>query len=497
LKGCDGVPIFSEKLKENIFAILPIFFVVLLTHFFIVPLETPPLIRFFIGAILIIIGLALFLVGVDLGISPLGSLTGQSLTKTNKLWIVLLAAFVLGFFISIAEPGLLVYANQIESVTDGAISSTILLISVSIGLAIFVGLGFLRIIYNIPLFKILLVLYILIFILALFSKPEFLAFAFDASGATTGVLAVPFLLSLSVGISRLKKNSKSSEKDSFGLVSIASAGAIIAVLILSFFASSGIHSMDSISIIDEPRIIKPFIDIGYLMLRDSFMALLPLLVILILMQIFRFKLSKRQFRRIVFGFIYAFLGLFIFFLGVNGGFMEVGFQMGDKLASYDHQFILIIIAFILGLFTIIAEPAVSVLTHQIEDITAGYVKRTAVLIPLSIGVGLAIILSVLKILIPSLELWHILLPGYLISLILMFFSPKLFVGIAFDAGGVATGPLTATFILAFIQGVASKTPTADVIVDGFGMIALVALAPIITLQILGIIFKIKTRKAGV
>jgi hypothetical protein len=233
------------------------------------------------------------------------------------------------------------------------------------------------------------------------------------------------------------------------------------------------------------------------MLKDSFMALLPLLVILIIMQIFRFKLSKRQFRRIVFGFIYAFIGLFLFFLGVNGGFMEVGFRIGDALAGFELKFVLLIIAFLLGLFTIIAEPAVSVLTHQIEDITAGYVKRQAVLIPLSIGVGLAIVGSVLKILIPSLQLWHILLPGYVISLALMFVSPKLFVGIAFDAGGVATGPLTATFILAFIQGVASKTPTADVIVDGFGMIALVALAPIITLQILGIIFKIKTRKAGV
>ena len=491
------MPIFSEKLKENIFAILPILFIVFFTHFFLTPLETPPLIRFLIGAVLIIIGLALFLVGVDLGITPLGSLTGQSLTKTNKLWIVLLAAFILGFFISIAEPGLLVYAKQIEEVTNGGMKSITLLVFVSIGLAILVGLGFLRIIYNIPLFKILLVLYIGIFILAIFAKPEFIAFAFDASGATTGVLSVPFLLSLSVGISRLKKNSKSSEKDSFGLVSIASAGAIIAVLVLSFFASSGIANVESIPIPDESKIIEPFFNIGWPMLKDSFMALLPLLVILIIMQIFKFKLSKRQFRRIVFGFIYAFIGLFLFFLGVNGGFMEVGFRIGDALALYDLKFVLLIIAFLLGLFTIIAEPAVSVLTHQIEDITAGYVKRQAVLIPLSIGVGLAIVGSVLKILIPNLQLWHILLPGYLISLALMFMSPKLFVGIAFDAGGVATGPLTATFILAFIQGVASSTPTADVIVDGFGMIALVALAPIITLQILGIIFKIKTRKAGV
>ncbi|MBN2268449.1 MAG: DUF1538 domain-containing protein [Acholeplasmataceae bacterium] len=491
------MPIFSEKLKENIFAIMPILFIVFFVHFFFTPLETPPLVRFIIGALLIIIGLALFLVGIDLGITPLGSLTGQSLTKTNKLWIVLLAAFILGFFISIAEPGLLVYANQIETVTQGGINSTTLLLSVSVGLAILVGLGFLRIIYNMPLYRILLVLYIIIFVLALFAKKEYIAIAFDASGATTGVLAVPFLLSLSVGISRLKKNSKSSEKDSFGLVSIASAGAIIAVLILSFFVNSSVSSVQQMSLVNESRIIKPFFELGWSMLKDSFMALLPLLVILILMQIFRFKLSKRQFRRIIFGFIYAFLGLFLFFLGVNGGFMEVGLRIGYLLAGYDAKIILLIIAFMLGLFTIIAEPAVSVLTHQIEDITAGYVRRKAVLVALSLGVGLAIMASVLKIMIPSLQLWHIILPGYILSLTLMFFSPKLFVGIAFDAGGVATGPLTATFILAFIQGVAISTPGADVVIDGFGMIALVALAPIITLQILGIIFKIKTRKEGV
>lgn len=491
------MPIFSEKLKENIFAILPILFIVFFVHFIFTPIDTPPLIRFIIGAFLVIIGLSLFLVGVDLGITPLGSLTGQSLTKTNKLWIVLGAAFILGFFVAVAEPGLLVYANQIELVTSGGISSISILLSVSLGLAVLVSLGFFRIIKNIPLYKILLGAYSVIFILAIFAKPEFIAIAFDASGAVTGVIVLPFLLALSVGTSKLKKDSKSSEKDSFGLISIASVGVIIAVLILSLFSTSGVGTVDSIPMIDEPQIIRPFLKLGSSMFMDTFMALLPIFLVLIVMQAFRFKLSKRQFRRMVFGFIYAFIGLFFFFLGVNGGFMEVAFRLGDALAAYDGQLVLILVAFFLGLFTIIAEPSVSILTHQIEDVTAGYVKRRSVLVALSIGVGLAIMAAALKIIIPSLELWHILLPGYALALSFMFIAPKLFVGIAFDAGGVATGPLTTTFILAFIQGVASSTPGADVVIDGFGMIALVALAPMITLQILGIIFKIKTRKEGI
>lgn len=486
-----------SKLKENIFAMIPIIVIVFLLHITVVPLSMEVWIRFGVGALFIIIGLSLFLIGVDLAITPLGSLTGEQITKTHKLWFVLISGLVLGFFISVAEPGLLVFANQVEFVTEGALQSQVILITVSLGLALLVSLGFLRIIFNIPLFKILLVLYIIIGIMAVFSSPTFLAIAFDASGATTGVLAVPFLLALSVGISRLKRNSKASEKDSFGLVAIASAGAIMGLLVLGFFANQ-LTLSDTLGL-DEPiaDLWLPFILELPTSISDTLIALSPILAIFILMQLFGFKLKKRPLFRMIKGFIYAMLGLFIFLLGVNAGFMEVGQILGETLADKNLKWLMVIAGFFIGLFTIIAEPAVSVLTHQIEDITAGYVKRRLVLIPLSIGVGFAISISMLRIIIPGLELWHILLPGYLISLILMFIVPKLFVGIAFDAGGVATGPLTATFTLAFVQGAANAYDTASVVIDGFGMIALVALAPIITLQILGLVYKIRTRKAGI
>lgn len=487
-----------SKLKENIFAMIPIVMIVLFLHFTVTPMTGPQWVRFLLGAFMIIIGLSLFLVGVDLAITPLGSLTGAEITKTNKLLFVLIAAFILGFVISIAEPGLLVFANQVELVTEGVIKSTAILVTVSIGLALLVGLGFMRIVYNIPLYKILIVLYLIIGVMAVFSSPTFLAIAFDASGATTGVLAVPFLLALSVGISRLKRNSKSQEKDSFGLVAIASAGAIMGLLVLGFFATD-LSFADSIDlgIVTSDQFLIPFLNQMPQALIDTLIAFAPLLAIFILLQIFGFKLRKRPLFRMIKGFIYALLGLFIFLVGVNAGFMEVGNLIGFTLAKNDQKLILIIAGFFIGLFTIIAEPAVSVLTHQIEDITAGYVKRRLVLIPLSIGVGFAISISILRILIPDLQLWHILLPGYLISLAMMFFVPKLFVGIAFDAGGVATGPLTATFTLAFVQGAANAFEGANLVRDGFGMIALVALAPIITLQILGLVYKVRTRKAGV
>lgn len=479
-------------------AVIPITIIVLILNFTLVPLEMPLLIRFLIGSLLIVIGLAIFLTGVDIGITPLGTHTGVSLAKSNKLWIVMIGGFILGFFISIAEPGLLVLANQVDSVTAGQISSMSILVYVSIGLAIMIAIGFIRIFYNIPLYKLLIVLYVIIFGMSLFTSREFLAIAFDASGATTGVLAVPFILSLSVGISALKKDSKSSEKDSFGLVAIASTGAIIAVMILNFISSTTEYAIDieeSQAVTDS--IIDPFIRILPDTIKECVLSLLPLLVILILLQHFVFRLHKKAYHKMLKGFAYSFVGLIIFFLGVNAGFMDVGTELGYVLAGYDNKAYVIIIAFILGFVTISAEPAVYVLTHQIEDVTSGYVKRITVLIPLCIGVGLAVALSVIRILVPGIQLWHYLLPGYIISIAMTFFVPKLFVGIAFDSGGVATGPMTATFILAFTQGAADAFEGADLLVDGFGMIAMVAMIPIITMQLLGIVYKIRSKKGGI
>lgn len=486
--------VIVSKFKEVLFSVLPITLLVLILNFTISPMDTTLIIRFLIGSLLVVFGLTIFLIGVDIGVSPLGSLTGTSLAKTNKLWIVLIAGLILGFFVSIAEPGLMVLANQVDLVTSGQISELSILIVVSIGLAIMLSLGFLRIFYNIPLFKVLIFLYIIIFGLAIFTSKEFLAISFDASGSTTGILAVPFILSISTGISKLKKDSKASEKDSFGLVAIASTGAILSVMLLDIFSganefSSGVY----LGISTSDSIIKPFIEIIPKYLKESSLAILPLLVIFLVLQLVSFKLKKRELRKLLTGFAFSFTGLFVFLIGVNAGFMDVGTSIGNNLALLDNKAYIIGIGFVLGFVTILAEPAVYVLTNQIEDVTSGYVRKNAVLVPLALGVGLAVTLSVIRVLVPQIQLWHYLLPGYIVSIIMMFFTPKLFIGIAFDAGGVATGPMTATFILAFIQGAAHAFDGANLITDGFGMIAIVAMTPIITLEALGFIFAIKSK----
>ncbi len=495
LERGDSLDIILSKLKEVFFSVLPITILVVLLNFTISPIETSLIIKFLIGTIFVIVGLTIFLLGVDIGITPLGDLTGISLAKTNKIWVVLVAGLILGFFISIAEPGLMVLASQVNLVTNGNISSNSILMVVSIGLALMLSVGFLRIFYNVPLYKVLMILYLIVLGIAIFSSSEFLGIAFDSSGSTTGILAVPFILSLSTGISKLKKDSKASEKDSFGLVAIASTGAIISVLLLGIFKNNEKFASGlEFGSVSKTSIFESYINIIIAHLKESFFAILPLLIILLILQKISFNLKKREFRKLLTGFTFAFIGLFIFLLGVNAGFMDVGISIGNTLALKDNKIYIIGIGFIMGVVTILAEPAVYVLTHQIEDVTSGYVNRKAVLFPLAVGVGLAVALSTVRILVSEVQLWYYLLPGYLICICLMFITPKLFVGIAFDAGGVATGPMTATFILSFIQGAANAFEGADVLVDGFGMIAMVALMPILTLEILGIIFLIISNK---
>lgn len=484
-----------DKLKEMTFTVLPIALIVFLTNFIFVQLEVNVLIRFAIGTVLVIIGLTIFLIGVDIGITPFGSHIGIALAKKNKLWIVIIAGLILGFFISIAEPGLLVLGAQVSNVTSGVVSATSIFIVVSIGLAFMISVGFLRVFYNIPLRNILMIMYSIIFVLALFSSEEFLGISFDASGATTGVLAVPFILSLSTGISMLKKDSIAGETDSFGLVALASSGAIIGVMLLDMFTPVNQFADNlSIEVQESNSIIGPFLEILPGQIREAFISLLPLLIIYIFMQWLMFKLDKRENRKILTGFGFAFVGLVIFLLGVNAGFMQVGTLIGEGMAMMDNKIWIVLLAFVIGVVTILAEPAVYVLTKQIEEVTSGYVKKKAVSIALAAGVGLAISLSILRVIIPELKLWHILLPGYILALGLMYFTPKLFIGIAFDAGGVATGPMTATFILAFVQGSANITESANLLIEGFGMISIVAMTPIIALQILGIVFKMKTKQ---
>lgn len=486
------------KLKEVLASVLPITIIVLILHFTISPLEPSMLSAFLIGSVLVIIGLTVFLFGIDQGLEPIGHNIGNTMTHSNSYAVVITISLILGFFISYAEPDLHILAKQVDSVTSGQFDNILMVVAVSIGLGVMMTLGMLRILRGIRLKYVFTAAYGLIFILSIFSSSDFLAIAFDASGATTGAITVPFMLALAAGISAIKKDSKMSEADSFGLVGISSTGAILGVLITGLLL--GVEKLEGA--LPEPDIagVASLWDIYgsklFHIAWESFISLLPIIIVYILFQVFSFKHKKNKVIDIVRGIVITFVGLVVFLLGVNGGFMEVGSQLGIKLASMNSNIPVLAVALLLGLTTVLAEPAVHVLTNQVEDVTGGSVNRILVLLFLSVAVGLSIFMSALRILIPGIQLWMYLLPGFGLSAILAYFVPDLFVGMAFDAGGVASGPMTATFSLAFVQGIAAQVPTADVVTDGFGMIAIVAMMPIIALELLGALYQAKTRRSA-
>ncbi len=483
------------KLKEVLASVLPVTAIVLLLHLTLTPLEEGQLPRFLVGAFLIIIGLTIFLFGIDQSIALIGHAMGGKLAKSGKLPVVVTITLTLGFFISYAEPDLHILSGQVGAVTQGQFGGLLMVLVVSIGIGVMMTLGLIRILSSFPLRFVFTLAYGLIFLLTIFAPADFIAIAFDASGATTGAITVPFMLALAGGIAALKKNRKSAEADSFGLVGIASTGAMIGVLITGLIM--GIEKLDGT--LPPTELAGNGLIEGYLsevphLALDTALSLAPILLAYALFQIFSLRQRGREVRSNVRGLILTYIGLVMFLLGVNGGFMDVGTEIGAELVSLESNLPVLVVALVLGLVTVLAEPAVHVLTHQVEDVTGGYVRRPLVLGFLSLAVGMAIFMSVLRVLVPEIALWMYLVPGFGLSVLLAYFVPELFVGMAFDAGGVASGPMTATFSLAFVQGIAAQVPTADVVTDGFGMIAIVAMMPIISIQILGAIYQHKTRK---
>jgi len=485
-----------EKFKEVLSSVLPVTLLVMILNFTLVPVETDMLIRFIIGSVLVVVGLGIFLFGADIGVTSIGNLMGEEIARSNKAYVVATLGFILGFFITVAEPDLQILANEVSNASGGTIPAALILVVVSIGVGLMVAIGLFRILYEKPLNKLYTIIYFIIFILGLWVSEEFLAISVDASGATTGAMTTPFILALGLGVSQLK-GGKTSEEDSFGLVGIASTGPILAVMILNIIAGTD-RIVGTAEVFRAPSgIIGPYLEEFSIIIKEGAIPLIPLLVIFIAFDLLKFKLNKHRRNRILKGIVYTYIGLVLFLVGVNAGFMDVGRVMGYGLASMPNNWLVPVVGFFMGMMVVLAEPAVHVLTKQIEDVTAGHIPRKIILFALSAGIAFAVCMSLLRIMIPGLKLWHFLLPGFALGIYLSHKVPPIFVGIAFDAGGVASGPMTATFVLAFAQGAANAIPTANVLVDGFGVIAMVAMMPLVALQLLGLIFKVKARREGI
>ena len=472
----------SEKIKESFRSVLPILLIVLLLCFTISPIRPDLLLCFLIGALLIVVGMGLFSLGADVSMTPIGNRIGTALTKSRNLSLILAVSFALGFAVSIAEPDLQVLAQTVPH-----INTTVLLVTVSIGVGFFLSVCMLRIMKGIRLRWLLLFFYGAVFVLAAFAPTDILSIAFDSGGVTTGPMTVPFILALGVGISNIRSDSNA-EADSFGLVSLCSIGPILAVLVLGFFFPSQQSSIDIglPAYEDTGEIAHAYLSALPTYFKEMAVALLPILLIFLIFQIVSLHLPLRELFKILIGILYTYIGLVLFLLGVNLGFSALGAILAAELAVGWTKYLLIPLSMLLGWFIISAEPAVAVLEKQIEEVSAGAIPGKAIKRSLSVAIALAMGLSMLRVLTGISILWF-LIPGYFIALALTFFVPDIYTAIAFDSGGVASGPMTATFMLQFMLSV-SSTVGGNPLSDAFGVVAMVAMMPLISIQVIGVIY---------
>jgi len=480
---------FIGNLKESAVSILPIAAIILVFGIFVAELDWNLILKFIVGVALLILGMSLFSIGADMAMIPLGEKVGSLMTKTRKLPLIIGLSFFIGVIITAAEPDLMVLAIQLGA----AVNRYVFIITVSAGVGVFLILAILRIIFQINIRILYLISYVIIFVLGIFVPKSFLPLAFDSGGVTTGPMSVPFIIALCAGVAATESNSL---EDSFGLVGLASAGPVIAVLILGLFIPSS--NIDSSTFVGNAAAGDPNIALHFLKalpenLEDVAIALSPIALFAIAFNFIWAKLSKRSFVKILIGFLYVFVGITIFFTGVNAGFTSVGRLLGEKFVEKGLTWWLVPVGVLIGFFIVIAEPPVHVLAEQIEEISGGVIKKKGIFLSLMSGVAVSIGLALFRA-IAGISIWWFIAPVYSAALILMFFSPKAFTSIAFDSGGVASGTMTVAFLLPLALG-ATEALGGNPLEDAFGMVAMVAMTPPVTIQLLGIFTKVRAIRA--
>ena len=480
----------SEKFRESLFSVLPIMGIVVLLGLTIAPLGLPALVQFVLCGALLVVGMTLFSLGSELSMTPIGEMVGARMTQMRNLPFLVGAGFVMGLVITIAEPDLQVLAEQVP-----AFPKTVLVWAVAFGVGLFLVVALLRIVFARPLNYLLLGCYGIVFLLAVFAENDFLPVAFDSGGVTTGPITVPFILALGIGVAAVR-GGEDAQQDSFGLVGLCSIGPIIAVLVMGMFFDphSGEYAAQMPNAADSFSEILPtiFAAMPYYA-REVLLALSPIAAAFAVFQTLWLRLPFKRLSRMIAGIVYALVGLVLFLTAVNAGFSPVGDAMGSAIAELPYNWVLIPIGMVVGFFIVRAEPAVHVLNQQVEEITDGLISRDAMMLSLSLGMAASLGLTMVRVLTHVSIFWFI-LPGYMLALGLSFIAPKIFTAIAFDSGGVASGPMTATFLLPFALG-AVRSLGGSAMADAFGLVAMVAMTPLITIQLMAVAYEFKRRRS--
>ncbi len=474
------------KFREALGAVLPIIAIVLLLCFSVAPISTSVLLCFLMGAVLVMLGMMFFTLGAEMAMNPMGERVGAAMTKSRKLWIIVILSFLLGVIITISEPDLQVLAGQVPSIPN-----RVLIGAVAVGVGVFLVLALLRTFFGVSLRLLLLIFYALVFIMAFFVPVELRAVAFDSGGVTTGPMTVPFIMSLGVGVSAIRSD-KQAANDSFGLVALCSVGPIISIMALSILykPEGGAYALSALpEVQDSVELCAVFVKQFPAYIREMASSLLPIVLFFGAFQLVSLRLSRKKLIKIVMGLIYTYVGLVLFLTGANAGFMPAGSYLGNVLAGQNMSWIIVPIGAIIGYFIVKAEPAVYVLNRQVEELTDGAISSRSMGVCLSVGVSVSIALAMIRVL-TGVPILYLVIPGYVVALGLSFFVPDIFTAIAFDSGGVASGPMTATFLLPFAQG-ACMAVGGNLVADAFGVVAMVAMTPLITIQVMGLIYRVK------
>ncbi len=480
----------NAKIRESLNSVTPISLLVIILSAFIIPMPLEILILFLTGAVMLIVGMGFFSLGADMAMMPMGEGVGKQITFLRKLSFSIPICFLLGMITTIAEPDLQVLAGQVPSVSNFTLIGT-----VAGGVGVFLVLAMLRPLMKIRLAHLLLIFYGVLFALSCFTPHPFIAVAFDAGGVTTGPITVPFIISLGVGMASMRHD-ESSQEDSFGLVSLCSVGPILTVMLLGIIfnpvAASLPQNDNLVAAATSIDIAGKFFSSIPAYLKEVSLALLPVISFFVLFQICFALFRKGSLVRITVGVIYTFIGLVLFLTGANVGFMPAGHFIGVSLAISKYRWLLLPVGLIIGYYVVDAEPAVHVLNKQVEEITGGAISQRAMHFSLAWGVACAVALALLRA-ITGLSIFWFVIPGYAIALLLSFFVPPIFTGIAFDSGGVASGPMTATFLLPLAMG-ACEGAGGSILNDAFGVVALVTMPPLISIQILGLLYSRRLRE---
>lgn len=476
----------TQKMKEALQSVLPVCIIVYILSFTVSEIPNGTLMSFTVGSILLILGMGFFTLGADTAMTPIGESLGSHLTKTKQVALILVTTLIVGIIVTVSEPDLQVLAQQVPTIPN-----VVLIGTVSVGVGIFLVIAFLRMLLKIPLAYLFMFFYAIIFLLAHFVNPEYLAVAFDSGGVTTGPMTVPFIMAFGIGIASIRTD-KDSTDDTFGLVALSSIGPIVSVLILGMIYNAGETAYVTTAAPDaaNSRALWLLFQHAFpIYMKEVGIALTPIVIFFILFQLKVLRLPMRGVCQILFGLLNTYIGLTLFLTGVNVGFIPAGKYLGNTIGSLEHNYILIPIGMILGYFIVSAEPAVHVLNKQVEELTSGMIPAKYMKYSLSIGVSISIGLAMIRILYGVPLLWFLGI-GYGIALILTFFVSPIFTAVAFDSGGVASGPMTATFLLSFAIG-SCEAVGGNIVMNAFGIVALVAMTPLITIQTLGLIYKIR------